>query len=129
MSATLTAKLQLKNGNSLRVSNAPQGMRGLLGERLQGVRLSNASSTDAVLLFVRDLKEAGELVPKAVMSIREGGLVWIAYPKGTSSIRTDVNRDTLRETLHTLGWETVRIIALDETWSALRFRPFSERGR
>jgi hypothetical protein len=48
--------------------------------------------------------------------------VWIAYPKGASKIKTDVNRDSLWQTLEPLGWAGVRLMALDETWSVMRFK-------
>jgi hypothetical protein len=50
-------------------------------------------------------------------------IVWFAYPKGTSKRYTcDFNRDTGWDVLGRLGFEPVRQVALDEDWSALRFR-------
>ena len=43
-------------------------------------------------------------------------------------MKTDVNRDKLSATLAPMGWESVRLIALDETWSAMRFRPADQVG-
>ena len=125
MATTLSAKLQLKPGQRLLLQNAPRAMRSLVSELLPGVTISRSAEAEAVLLFVNDLKEAETLAPAALKSVGEQGLVWIAYPKGTSSMKTDVNRDNLRSALEPLGWDTVRIVAVDETWSALRFRPFA----
>jgi hypothetical protein len=50
-------------------------------------------------------------------------LLWVAYPKGSSGVKTDVNRDRLWQALEPTGWRPVRQVALDETWSAMRFRP------
>jgi hypothetical protein len=67
-----------------------------------------------------DLEKAGA----EVIGLLEGDAVcWFAYPKGTSTMyKSDVNRDTLWELLGKLGIRAVRQIAIDDDWSALRFR-------
>ena len=77
----------------------------------------------ALLLFVNTLEEARKLAPEAIRSAAENGLLWIAYPKGGSGMKTDVNRDRLWKALAGTGWRPVRQVALDDTWSAMRFRP------
>jgi hypothetical protein len=129
MATSLTTKLQLKAGQNLIVKNAPRGMRTVLEGALIGISITAAKRADAILLFVNDRKEAEVLIPDALGSVDDDGLVWIAYPKGTSSTGSDLNRDKLRDLLEPQGWDTVRIIALDETWSALRFRPHAKVGR
>jgi hypothetical protein len=61
---------------------------------------------------------------KAIAGRLEGdALVWFAYPKGTSKkFRCEFNRDTGWAALGELGLEPVRQVAIDEDWSALRFR-------
>ena len=50
-------------------------------------------------------------------------MVWFAYPKGTSKrYRSEINRDTGWQALGRAGFEPVRAVAIDEDWSALRFR-------
>ena len=78
-------------------------------------------AADAVLLFVRmraDLDDAEALLAAA----RADRLAWVAYPKA-GRLGTDLNRDRLAEALTALGLRPVRQVALDDTWSALRFRP------
>lgn len=60
------------------------------------------------------------------LQLKPDSLLWIAYPKGSSQIKTDVNRDTLWKTIEPTGWRPVRQIVLDEVWSAMRFRPSSQ---
>src|SRR5437763_1770733 len=50
-------------------------------------------------------------------------LVWISYPKKTSKVEGDLSRDVIREAMNGTGWRAVSIVAIDEVWSALRFRP------
>jgi hypothetical protein len=84
---------------------------------------------DAVLIFVNNLTEVERLTPEGIATVRRDGLLWIAYPKGSSKVKTDVNRDTLWKAVQPLGWDAVRQIAIDETWSAIRFRPFKDSPR
>lgn len=78
---------------------------------------------DFVLLFVRNLAELEEHAPAAVRAVKEDGLLWITYPKGSSKIKTDINRDTGWKHMLTLDVEGVALIAMDDTWSSMRYRP------
>ena len=65
----------------------------------------------------------GQLVAApAVEAARGDKLAWIAYPKA-GKLGTDLNRDILAALLTERGVQPVRQVAIDETWSALRFRP------
>jgi hypothetical protein len=122
---SLTEKLQLKPGQELLVLNAAPAYLERLTTELDGVPIKTQLDApgEAVLLFVNNLAEASSHAPGAIAAVRSNGLVWIAYPKGGSGIRTDVNRDRLWETLKPTNWHPVRQIAIDEIWSAMRFRP------
>jgi len=125
MSSSLAQKLQLKPSQHLVLLNAPPGYVERLGRDLPGAT-DTAGSMDgwgAVLPFVNKLAEAERLVPWAIAAVRTDGLLWIACPKGTSGIKTDVNRDRLWEAIKPLGWLAIRQIALDDIWSAMRFHP------
>jgi hypothetical protein len=55
-------------------------------------------------------------------ALNPGGMIWVTYPKGTSKIKSDVNRDSIREYAKTLGLEAVAIFSVDDDWSALRLK-------
>jgi hypothetical protein len=131
MATSLVQKLQLKVDHRLAVVNAPDGYLEQLTPELEGIAVSAKATgkSDAVLLFVNDLAEAERLSPKAIRAVEEDGLLWIAYPKGSSKVKTDVNRDSLRKTVELIGWQSVRQIALDDVWSAMRFRPAEKVGK
>lgn len=76
-----------------------------------------------MLAFVTRKSEVDALA-KAVAARTPGdAIVWFAYPKGTSKKYTcDFNRDTGWDALQSLGFDTVRAVAIDEDWTALRFR-------
>jgi hypothetical protein len=124
MPTTLAQKLQIKSGKLI-VINAPKGYAEQLAKELKDLTISTraAGQAEAVLLFVNSLAETEKLTPKAGKLVKPGGMLWIAYAKGTSKVKTDVNRDKLWPVVESLGWRPVRQIALDEVWSALRFKP------
>jgi len=124
MPTTLAQKLQIKSGK-LVVINAPKGYAEQLAKELKDLSVSTrlAGQAEAVLLFVNSLAEVDKFTPKAGKFIKPGGMLWIAYAKGSSKVKTDVNRDKLWAAVLPLGWQPIRQIALDDVWSALRFKP------
>ncbi len=130
MPATVADKLQLQPGQTLVVWNAPAGMIEQLARDLPGNPVSaEEEQPDALLIYVTSLTAAKELGSAAFKRYGVDGLLWIAYPKGGSKVPTDVNRDKLWEALSGTGWRPVRQVALDEVWSAMRFRPEEKVGR
>jgi hypothetical protein len=115
-SMDVSSKLQLKPGQSVAVLNAPPGL--VLPEV---VAAANAGDADAVVAFVvrqDDLSSAEQ----AVAAAQADRLAWIGYPKG-GQLGTDLNRDRLVAALAGHGVQPVRQVSIDDTWSALRFRP------
>ena len=127
MPSSLAQKLQIKSGKLI-VINAPKGYAEQLAKELKDLTVSTraAGQAEAVLLFVNSLAEATERTPKAGKLVKPEGMLWIAYAKGASKVKTDVNRDRLWAAVQPIGWQPVRQIALDEVWSAMRFKPLVE---
>ena len=66
---------------------------------------------------------ADSVSKKLAQSTESDAVVWIAYPKGTSKkYKAEFNRDTGWKAIGEVGFESVRQVAIDEDWSALRFR-------
>lgn len=122
MPVSVAKKLQLKPGQSVAVLQAPPD----LPLDLDGNYLVDArAEADAVLLFVRATADLStEDGAALVEAARRDALAWVAYPKG-GKLGTDLNRDSLNALLVERGVRGVRQISIDETWSALRFRPAS----
>ena len=127
MPSSLAQKLQIKSGKLI-VMNAPTGYAGHLAQELKDLTVSTraAGQAEAVLLFVNSLAEVDKLTLKASKLVKPEGMLWIAYAKGASKVKTDVNRDRLWVAVQPIGWQPVRQIALDEVWSAMRFKPLVE---
>jgi hypothetical protein len=106
-------KLQLKPGQRLAVLSAP--------EDAPVTATGTLPEAEAVLAFVRMAADLDGL--DAVLdAARADRLAWIAYPKA-GRLGTDLNRDRLAAAVTERGARPVRQVALDDTWSALRFRP------
>lgn len=123
MAQTFAQKLNLKPGQALALVNPPQGMTELLAGLLPENPLTGSmpEQAGAVLVFLTRQDEAGSL-PGIYAKLKADGLAWAAYPKGGSKVPTDLNRDILWKLVEPLGWRPVRMVALDDTWSAMRFR-------
>ena len=117
-------KLRIQSGQRMLVLNAPAGYVESLDELPAASTVSNAVSTgsfDFVQVFARDQAELDQLKATAVGSVTYDGLFWVCYPKKTSKIKSDLTRDTLWNQFD--GLRPVAQVAIDDTWSAIRFRP------
>jgi hypothetical protein len=120
------AKLNLKEQGEIVVLNAPASFETELGE-LKGIvvhrGLPRRGPVSFAIAFVTRQLEV-DLAAKALARLGQGdAVIWFAYPKGSSKrYRCDFNRDTGWAALGAAGFEAVRLVAIDEDWSALRFR-------
>jgi hypothetical protein len=110
---SLESKLALK-GRGLTVVGAPKGFS--LGPA------PGDAGDGALLVFVTTAAHLDEHVDRIVASATADRVTWVAYPKG-GQLGTDLNRDSLAGILTKRGIQPVTQIAIDATWSALRFRP------
>jgi hypothetical protein len=113
----LAAKLQLKPGQGLATVLTPESL-------VHALERSITPSTDptaALLVFVVNRASLEEQCRSIVDAVNESRLTWVAYPK-SGQLGTDLNRDSLSATLAISGIQPVRQIAIDDVWSALRFR-------
>jgi hypothetical protein len=81
------------------------------------------------LVFINNNKEYLEFLHNNLNFIETDSALWFAYPKGTSKIKTDINRDSIRLTGEEFGIRTVTAISINDIWSALRFRPIDKVGK
>jgi hypothetical protein len=125
MDSSLAKKLQLKPGQKMIVFNPPTGYFNQLKAALKANTLTNRarSGADAVLLFASSVADLNRHAAKTIAAVPRDGLLWIAYPKGASKIKSDLNRDHGWDAIHKAKLEGVRLIALDDTWSVMRFQP------
>jgi len=124
--ASVFGKLNLKDQKEILVLNAPASFEPAL-KALRGVTvlrdLKSIGPIEFSLAFVTRQKEVDTL-GKAIAKKTEGdAVVWFAYPKGSSkNYKSEINRDSGWKVLGDAGFEPVRMVAIDEDFSAVRFR-------
>lgn len=124
MSKSVAQKLLLKPQMALTLLNAPENARTILELPADMSVLESLSDPPgSILLFVCNQAELLAQVPLIVPKIAPETLFWIVYPKKTSGVSTDLSRDVLWDCVRPYGIRPVSQIAIDEVWSALRFKP------
>ena len=121
-------KLGLKPGMRALVISAPSGYIDSLVPLPDRVEVSESlgSAHDFVQFFATKKSEIAKSAKKLLQSAGPGALVWITYPKKTSGVDSDLSREAVWAAMEGTGWRPVSQIAIDEIWSALRFRPIQE---
>lgn len=124
--ASILKKLNFKDkGQPVLVMNAPKSYdevkAAFEGEVHQQARLA---VYDFVQVFGISNEELQSNARKSVTFVKDDGLLWLCYPKKSSKVYkgSDCSRDTVTGMLSEEGYEPVRQIAIDDDWSALRFR-------
>jgi hypothetical protein len=121
---TVAQKLGLKAGKTLLVRQQPDDFAALIGTLPTGSKLVTAGNKPCalILMFAKDKAALAKGQPGCKRLLEAGGALWVAYIKGTSSRKTDINRDSIHEHVATIGLDTVSQIAIDDDWSALRLK-------
>jgi hypothetical protein len=122
---TLLEKLQLKDEKNLLIQGLPSSIE------KQFVKLTFSKSVtpllknrkiDFALVFAVNQKQLADILKDVVPALHGEAKFWIAYPKLTSKIASDLSRDKNWDFVSDYGFEIVRMIALDNVWSAGRFK-------
>lgn len=118
----LAKKLQIPSDTAIYVANFPKELK------LDELKISKKFDPSvAVLVFAENSKMLGtKTVRPAIEAAQADRLSWIAYPKA-GQLETDLNRDKLVALLKSFGIEGVRLVSIDDLWSAMRFRPIGKR--
>lgn len=125
--AGVFAKLNLKEQNQIVVLNAPQSFEPEL-KALKGVEvvrdLKKVKAATFSLAFIMSRDEVDALAPAIGRKAEGDAVVWFAYPKKSSKkYQSQISRDSGGwDSLGKEGFEPVRMVAIDEDWSAVRFR-------
>jgi hypothetical protein len=117
----LAQKLGIKAEATVVLIGAPDRIEELLEPLPEGVvvRRGNRGRREMTLWFVtsrRDFEGRFDAVARAVGE----GTLWMAWPKGSSAVETDMTEDAIREVVLLRGMVDSKVCAIDETWSGLR---------
>jgi len=119
----LSQRLQIKPGRSFCLINEPDGYLNAIKPLPEGSKFVAAGEkAEVVQVFVTGMEDFKSRLPAAIDALTPGGILWVTYPKLTSKLAADINRDTIWKYIVALGWQAVAIISVDETWTALRMK-------
>ncbi len=120
-------KLNYKDQAVIYVVNAPESFHPAMDEMRAVAEVHNslakAKGAQFAIAFATKQAEVDKFAVQAAKSTEGDAVIWVAYPKGSSKkYRCEFNRDTGWAEMGAQGFEPVRQVAIDEDWSALRFR-------
>ena len=122
-STPLAKKLGIKEGSRIGLVNEPKGFQSELGklpDKAEFVaRLTN--SLDIILFFVLTERELARNFSKLAKKLVANGMIWIAWPKKSSGVTTDLSFENVQRIGLDAGLVDVKICAIDDTWSGLKF--------
>jgi hypothetical protein len=118
----LVRKLGVKEGARVAILGAPEGFDDTLGELPDGVAVTRrlGGGKDMVVVFVTARKELEKRLGALRAAIAPDGMVWVAWPKKASGVKTDMSEDVVREVVLPTGLVDVKVCAIDEVWSGLK---------
>ncbi len=126
---TPAQKLLIQPNQRVRLINPPVDLDQVLGSLPEPVTLLNDSAeakevvpADVIVLFANGRTDLETLLPGVRTAVAPGGKIWVAYHKGTSRVKTDINRDSINAYAQSIGMQGVAMVALNEDWAALRLK-------
>ncbi len=120
----LTKKLGIKEGFRVGLVNSPQGFEKELLDLPHNVTISTKNLTkplNIILLFVASEKVLIRDFPRLAQKLVSNGMIWVAWPKKSSGVETDLAFDNVQKTGLEAGLVDVKICAVNDIWSGLKF--------
>jgi hypothetical protein len=120
----LAKKLGIREGFRIAFVNLPKGFRKELGSLPGDVKILTArphKPVDLIILFADSERTLKTEFPKLAGKLNESGMLWIAWPKKSSGVATDLSFDSVQQIGLQAGLVDVKICAVNEVWSGLKF--------
>ena len=118
----LTTKLGIKEEMTLVAPNAPDGFAALLEPLPPGVTWKSQvrPPVDLAVAFFTGRSEVTKRWPALTKAVGPSGTIWVAWPKRSSGVPTDLTEDTFRELLLPTGWVDTKVCAIDDIWTGTK---------
>ncbi len=122
-STPLAQKLGVKEGSRIALINAPKDFQSELGELPDNIEFVKrpTKSIDIILFFVLSKLALTRDFAKLAENLATNGMIWVAWPKKSSGVATDLSFECVQRIGLDAGLVDVKICAIDETWSGLKF--------
>ena len=120
----LVKKLGIKEGYKLLIYNQPEHYFMLFADLPEGLELLEEpgnTEVDFIHLFCTELSELKGIFKSYKKVLKKNGSLWISWPKGKSSIPTDLKRDPIRNYVLEQGLVDCKVAAVDDDWTGLKF--------
>jgi hypothetical protein len=119
----LPKKLGIRDGSRVALVSAPEGFERTLGALPPGAHLrpSVRGRLDVILFFVTRRAELTRRFPVFMRALADDGGLWVAWPKQTSGVATDLKFEGVQTVGLDAGLVDNKVAAIDGTWSGLRF--------
>ncbi len=118
----LAKKLGYKPGFRAFLINSPDAYADLVDPLPEDVTFAAApTKANLVHFFSREAAEVATRLPEIMQSIQRDGMIWISWPKRASKVTTDMTDDVIRQIALPLGLVDVKVCAVDDVWSGLKF--------
>ena len=123
----LLKKLNYKGQERIAIVNAEESFTALVTNELTNINIDKEIDPrypyDFIIIFVKEISEIEALSPIALHNLIADGVLWFCYPKKTSKRYTsDISRDHGWKSLNDSGLHNIRLVSMDDDWSAMRFR-------
>lgn len=121
---SIPERLFLKKEYHFLLLGEPPGYEEIMGSLPEGVVVVREPQSNLNIIqgFVKNRVELETLLKTLRPYLTPNIPVWVCYPKGTSGVKTDINRDTIYRYVQTLSMTANTMISIDSTWSALRVK-------
>jgi hypothetical protein len=120
----LYKKLGLKDGFLCYISNAPKYYLDWFETLDLNLKINVAlknKSVDFIHAFCTTDKQLEHIVKDLIPTLKFNGMLWVSWPKGSSKIKTELKRESIREYLLANGLVDIKVAAIDNDWSGLKF--------
>ena len=120
---SLLEKLGIKDGYAIAILGAPENYAGTLGKLPSGVKQANTlkGPLNFIQFFSSKRSHLEEHFSKLKVALFPGGMLWVSWPKASSGVPTDLTENVIREIGLRNGLVDVKVCAVDEVWSGLKF--------
>ena len=131
MSQTLFEKLELADEKNLLIQGLPSSIEkqfNKLSFAKNVTPLLKSRKIDFALVFAVNENQLNGILGDVMPALKEDTKFWVAYPKVSSKIVTDLNRESSWRRLTTAGFESTNQVELDHVWSAMQFMKCENGG-